>query len=112
MRRAALAAVLVTATVWSVTAAAPATARGPGQRACQAEANQVVSPDTVALGGRVTITLTLQADCSAVQVPLHVALVFDNSVAMAGTRMNYMKLAVRAFVDALDFTVARVGLAR
>jgi hypothetical protein len=80
------------------------------QRACAVTAEHHAAPDVVALSGRVTVTLTLQADCSSVHVPAHVALVFDNSPAMGGVRMNYMRQAVAAFVDALDFDVARVGL--
>ncbi len=87
-------------------------AADPGQRTCEADAKHLVAPNTVALNGRATVTLTLSADCSTIQVPTHVSLVFDNSVAMGGVRMNYMKQAVAAFTGAMDFSVARVGLVR
>lgn len=87
-------------------------ADAPLQRTCKAQARHIVAPDTLALNGRATVTLTLSTDCSTIQVPTHVSLVFDNSVAMGGVRMSYMKQAVAAFTEAMDFTVARVGLVR
>ncbi len=78
---------------------------------CQTVVEKVAVPDTVTLGEEARITLAVRAECSRLQVPLHVALVFDNSVYMGGRRMNDMRLAVAAFVEQLDFSVSRVGLA-
>lgn len=89
----------------------PQTTAVPAQDGCRIDVGKVAAPSNVILGQEAAISLTVQARCSRLQVPLHVALVFDNSTEMGGERMNDMRSAVAAFVDELDFSVSRVGLA-
>src|SRR5262249_14391357 len=57
------------------------------------------------------VTITVHADCSRLQLPIHVALVVDNSIEMGGPRMEDLRQGVAAFVDSLDLSTARMGLA-
>lgn len=82
-----------------------------GSPSCQATVHKMAEPRDVVLGGQAAITLTTLVDCSSVQIPVHVALVFDNSTYMGGQRINDMRRAVEAFVESVDFGSSRVGLA-
>jgi len=78
---------------------------------CDATVDKFVAPETIVIGQETTVTLRVRADCSDLQVPVHVALVIDNSVSMGGSRINDLRAGVAAFVGGLDFGASRVGLA-
>jgi uncharacterized protein YegL len=84
--------------------------RGAAAPVCDAVATKVGAPAVVRLGDEVSVTMTVRASCSRIQVPIHAVLVVDSSVDMGGSRMSGLREAIGAFVDALDLSRSRVGL--
>jgi Mg-chelatase subunit ChlD len=78
---------------------------------CSTAIAQRVAPERIYPGQESNVTITVRADCSSLQLPIHVAFVLDNSLDMGGPRMADMREGVGAFVDSLNFATARMGLA-
>jgi uncharacterized protein YegL len=89
----------------------PAAPSATGAAGCTTTVDKRVWPDTVYLGDETSVTVTVHADCARLQVPVHVAFILDNSIDMGGPRIADMRNGIAAFADALDFSVARMGLA-
>lgn len=95
----------------SISVLAPRAGRAAEGDACSTTVAQQVAPERIFPGQETNVTITVQADCSSLQLPIHVAFVLDNSLDMGGPRMEDMRQGVMAFVDSLDFATARMGLA-
>lgn len=89
----------------------PLPLRAQGESACAARVGRDVAPQRLPRGEHVDITMTVQADCSAVETPLHVVFVLDSSGSMAGEPLAQMQEAVWRVVGALEGRAAtRTGL--
>jgi len=103
-----LPAIAVVVALASATGVAVPVAGSPS--ACQVEVGRAASPATAVLGQTIRVTITVRADCASLTQPLDVALGYDTSLAMGGSRIGDMKRSVPAFADGLDMSRSRVAL--
>ena len=88
--------------------AEPAVAQPAG--GCVATTDAVARPETVILGLSTRVTMTVQAACDAVDLPVHAVIAADNNVSLGGPRMGDLRKAIEAFVGEIDFSSSKVGL--
>jgi len=77
----------------------PRTTLAPGE--CTAYGDKL-APATAFLGDAVPVTLTFNATCADIVVPLHLVFVMDGSASMKGEKSLRMKDAAAALVTSLD----------
>lgn len=57
------------------------------------------------------VAITVKADCAGAALPMHLAVVVDNTINVGGPRMEGLKNGVRALFDAIDLSQSQAGLA-
>jgi len=78
---------------------------------CVIQGDKVASPARIRLGETTQIRLTLTPKCPPASYrATDVVLAFDDSRSMQGTKFTQAQKAAKAFVDAVDLTLQRVGL--
>lgn len=101
---------LLLATLLSPRLGAPEPVRAQSTAGCQLRIDRQVAPARPILEGKLGVTMTVAADCAAMQAPLHLVLLVDNSTDMGGPRMEGLRQGVAALADGLDFTRSKAAL--
>ncbi len=96
--------------VWSVSSIDDRGSRAQSASGCDLRIERDVMPETLAIGARATISMSVRADCADLQQPLRLALVVDNSTDMGGPRMEGLRQGVEALADGLDFSRSQAAL--
>jgi uncharacterized protein YegL len=77
---------------------------------CKGELDKSANPAVVAIDQAFTVTLSLMLACPPSAFPNDVVLVVDRSGSMRGSAMADTRLALREFLDEVDFNLMRVAL--
>jgi len=95
--------------VWALPPA-PAVGQDP-QLPCPVTANRTVNPLSVAVGGTVHVSVTLQADCAGGAKAIDAFFVVDRSVTMIEDQLlQPTQDALIAFVNAMNFPASKAGV--
>jgi len=77
---------------------------------CDALGDKVASPTRLVLGEETEVTLSVGGNCSASRRASDIVLTIDRSGSMLGEKIVAARDSARAFVEAIDFSEARVAV--